>query len=155
VDGSSTEADLILLGFSAKPLICPPNNSSGYLLITRDTFLDVEKNVERYPVKRSLIVAAALALMTGAAMADVPAGFGKYMGWWKSTEGAYLFVDAKHSFGTGGPDCKFTRFAVHADPHENYSGFEIDMMCVDEPQGAGNGLPARSFKPVRVHQLWT
>jgi hypothetical protein len=77
------------------------------------------------------------------------------MGWWKSTEGAYLFVDAKHSFGTGGPDCKFTRFAVYADPHENYSGFEIDMMCVDEPQGASNGLPARSFKPVRVHQLWT
>jgi hypothetical protein len=96
---------------------------------------------------------------SGAAMAGAaPAGFAKYLGWWKSSEtGPYLFVDAWHSFGTGGPDCKFTRFAVRADPGPdiNYGGFEIDMMCTDEPQGAGNGLPARSFKPVRVHQLWT
>jgi hypothetical protein len=111
-------------------------------------------------MKRSTVAAAALALMmaSGAANADVrtPAGFSRYLGWWKSPEGAYLFVDEKHSFGAGGPDCKFTRLAVHHTARdENYSGFEIDMMCSDEPQGVGNGLPARSFKPVRVHQTWT
>jgi hypothetical protein len=95
-------------------------------------------------MKRTMIAAALVLMMaSGAAMAaDVPAGFGKYMGWWKSPEGAYLFVDAKHSFGTGGPDCKFTRFAVHADPHENYSGFEIDMMCVwMSRRGQATGSP--------------
>jgi hypothetical protein len=107
-------------------------------------------------VFNKIAICAVVVLLSSTAHAE-PAGFGKYMGWWKSPEDAYLFVDKKHSFGTGGPDCKFTRFAVHTDPDPgiNYSGFEIDMMCEAEPQGAGHGLPARSFKPVRVHQTWT
>jgi hypothetical protein len=57
-----------------------------------------------------------------------------------------LFVDAKHSFGTGGPDCKFIHFVVHEDTNlPDKQVFDIDMMCLPEGQDA---------KPVRVHQTW-
>jgi len=98
-------------------------------------------------MKKLLLVCVALLALCGSAIADVsPTGFGRYLGYWQSTDGAMLFVDAKHSFGTGGPDCKFIHFVVHEDSNlPDKQVFDIDMMCLPEGPDA---------KPVRVHQTW-
>jgi hypothetical protein len=93
--------------------------------------------------------AVALVMTSGGGMADVipkGAGFAPVYGYWQATGGDMLFVDSKHSFATGGPDCKFTHFVVHKDSTlPGKEVFDIDMMCMDEGPDA---------KPVRVHQTW-